>query len=98
MAMTYKKQTNQNEQHQSILSDIADLMSHAGIEQLEDDNEGAQKVYRMSHVGGLKAIKTVLTNIKKKVTTTKVLMFRHCCGLDARKENQAQKETPIIYF
>jgi hypothetical protein len=51
----------------------------------------------MSHVGGLKAIKPMLTNIKK-VTNTKVLIFRQCCGFDARKENQAQKETPIIYF
>ena len=97
MVMTYKKQTNQNEEHQSILSDIVDPMSHAGTEQLEDDNEGAQKVYRMSHVGGLKAIKPMLTNIKK-VTNTKVLISRQCCGFDARKENQAQKETPIIYF
>jgi len=73
-------------------------MSHAGHEYLEDDNEGAQKVYRMIHVGGLKAIETVLTDIKKKVTTAEVPMFRHCCGTDAMKEYQAQKETPIIYF
>jgi hypothetical protein len=52
----------------------------------------------MSQVGGLKTIETVLTDIKEKVTTAEVPMFRHCCGLNAMKENQAQKETPIIYF
>ena len=66
------KWIDQNEQHQPYLNDIADVMNHAGHGYLEDDNEGAQKVYRMSHAGGLKTIETVFTNIKKK--------SNHCKG------------------
>lgn len=82
---------NQDELHQLTNNKLIDLMSHAGDDHLEDGNEGAGIVDRISNSVGLKAIETTFAYIghERDVTATDILLFRCCCTLTAERRKQA---------
>jgi hypothetical protein len=54
---------------------------------VDDDNEVAGKIDRMSHSGGMQATATALPYHEqlREVTAKDVLLSRRCCGLAAKK-------------
>jgi hypothetical protein len=82
---------NQDAVQQLTNNNLIDLMSRAGDDHLEDGNEEARKVDRISKSGGFKAIETTLAYVahERDVTATYILLVGCWCALTAGKRKQA---------
>jgi hypothetical protein len=91
---------NIDEEHQLTDNGMADLVNHAGDDDLKDDNQRPENVDRMSHSEGLNSVKTALPYVEqqREATATDVLLLSRWRDLAAKKRKEAQKQIPITNF